>query len=334
MLTDALIGGHEGIDPLFLVLIALFIEAYVGEARAFFRVVPHPVRIIGGAVAALDRKLNREQRSDLDRAVRGGLTVLIVVVPCALIGIGVAWLTQHHGFGWIVELLLLVSLLAQRNLYDHVRAVGKALREGGLPAGRGAVAHLVGRDVETLDEHGVARAAIESAAENFSDGVVAPVFWYTVFGFPGLLVYKAVNTMDSMIGLVSPKYRAFGKAAARLDDLLNLIPARLSGLLFALAAVFTPTASPWRALKTMFRDAGRHRSPNAGWPESAVAGALGLALAGPRHYPGHHVKDAWMGDGRTRATGQDISRTLYLYTVAGFLNALWLASLALFHLAW
>lgn len=334
MLTDTLIGGHQGIAPLFLILIALFIEAYVGEARAVFKVLPHPVRILGGAIASLDRKLNREQRSELDRSLRGGLAVLIVVVPCAAIGTGVAWLTQHHGFGWIVELLLLVSLLAQRNLYDCVSAVGKALREAGLPAGRMAVSHLVGRDVQKLDEHGVARAAIESAAENFSDGVVAPIFWYAVFGFPGLLVYKAVNTMDSMIGHMTPKYRAFGKAAARLDDLLNLIPARLSGLLFVLAAIFTPTASPWRALKTMLRDSSRHRSPNAGWPESAVAGALGLALAGPRHYPGHHVQDAWMGDGRARATHKDIRRTLYLYTVAGFLNAIWLAALAVIHVAW
>src|SRR5690606_17129842 len=160
---------------------------------------------------------------------------------------------------------------------DHVRAVAVGLGDN-LEAGRAAVSHIVGRDPAQLDEHGVSRAAIESLAENFGDGVIAPVFWYVLFGFPGLLVYKTVNTMDSMIGHRTERYRAFGMVAARLDDALNYFPARLSALMIALAAAVSPKANPFRAIKTMVRDAGKHRSFNAGWPEGAMAGALGIAL--------------------------------------------------------
>jgi adenosylcobinamide-phosphate synthase len=279
-------------------------------------------------IGVLDRRLNRENRSETDRTARGVLVVLIVCGLSAAVGWVVAWLTRHHDFGWIVELALTFALLAQRSLYNHVRAVARALNGGGIDAGRAAVAHIVGRDVRQLDGHGVARAAIESCAENFSDGVVAPVFWYLLFGFPGLLVYKAVNTMDSMIGYTTPRYRAFGMAAARLDDALNLIPARLAGVFLAAAAVSSPTANPFRALKVMVRDGGKHRSPNAGWPEGAMAGALGLALAGPRRYAESVVDGSWIGDGRARATQTDINRALYLYGVACLVNGLMVAVLA------
>jgi adenosylcobinamide-phosphate synthase len=187
----------------------------------------------------------------------------------------------------------------------------------------------VGRDPAHLDAHGIARAAIESLAENFGDGVVAPVFWYVLFGFPGLLVYKAINTMDSMIGYKTPHYKAFGFSAARIDDIVNIIPARLAGLFLVLAAIFVPTANPMRAARVMLRDAGKHRSPNAGWPEAAVAGALNLALAGPRRYPGRVVKDPWIGDGSAKATHRDIRRALYLYAVACLINAAWVAAIML-----
>ena len=177
-------------------------------------------------------------------------------------------------------------LVAQRSLYDHVAAVALALDRGGLAAGREAVRHIVGRDPSRLDAHGVARAAIESLAENFSDGVVAPVFWYLLLGLPGLFAYKMANTLDSMIGHKTPHYLAFGWAAARFDDLANLAPARISGVLIAAAAVFAEKGRPGRALAIMLRDGAKHRSPNAGWPEGAMAGALDLALAGPRHYAG------------------------------------------------
>ena len=328
MLSFGLDGKDWVLDPLVILAIAMVLDAAVGEVGGPLRRVPHPVRIIGNLIGFLDARLNRETRSHADRTSRGVLVVVFVCGLSAIFGWAVSWMTRNHDFGWIVELALTFALLAQRSLYDHVRAVAKALNGGGIEAGRAAVAHIVGRDVRQLDGHGVARAAIESCAENFSDGVVAPVFWYLLFGFPGLLVYKAVNTMDSMIGYTTPRYRAFGMAAARLDDVLNLIPARLAGLFLAAAAVSAPTANPVRALKVMVRDAGKHRSPNAGWPEGAMAGALGLALAGPRRYAETVVDGSWIGDGRARATQTDINRALYLYGVACLVNGLMVAVLA------
>jgi adenosylcobinamide-phosphate synthase len=328
MFTFNIVGGGRGFDPLVLLLMALLVEAYVGEMRSLFKAIRHPIRLIGDIVAFFDKRLNREHRSEMDRAMRGALVVVVVVVMVGTVGLGVAWLSLHHPLGWIIEFLALISLVAARGLYDHVRAVAVALKDG-IDPGRRAVAHIVGRDPESLDGPGVARAAIESLAENFSDGLVAPVFWYVLFGFPGLLIYKAVNTMDSMIGHKTPQYRAFGMTAARLDDVLNLIPARLSGLFIVLAAVFVGTARPGGALKVMLRDAGRHRSPNAGWPEGAMAGALGLKLAGPRHYKTQTVSDPYIGDGTPDAGVKDINRALYLYVVACLINGIWLAAIAM-----
>jgi adenosylcobinamide-phosphate synthase len=188
-----------------------------------------------------------------------------------------------------------------------VRAVAAGLDQG-LAEGRRAVSRIVGRDPDRLDAPAVARAAIESLAENLSDGVVAPLFWAVLLGLPGIVAYKAINTLDSMVGHKSPRHLAFGWASARADDLVNLLPARLTGLLLALAAG-RAAARAWRAMR---RDAGLHRSPNAGWPEAAMAGALGLRLAGPRVYGGNRVEDAWMGDGRAEATAADIRRGLGL----------------------
>ncbi|MHA1597797.1 MAG: adenosylcobinamide-phosphate synthase CbiB [Alphaproteobacteria bacterium] len=331
MFTFGISGGADGFDPLVLLLIALIIEAYIGEARALYKVVPHPVVVIGSVVGWFDRKLNREQRSNVDRALRGALVVIVMVGMTGAVGMGVSWLTQNHDFGWIVELFGLIALLAGRNLYDSVARVAHALNRD-LPSGREAVSHIVGRDPNQLDEAGVSRAAIETAAENFCDGVVAPVFWYVLFGFPGILIYKTVNTMDSMIGYMTPRHRAFGMTAARLDDVLNLIPARLSGLFITAAALFVPTASPGRALKIMLRDSSKHKSMNAGWPEGAAAGALGLKLAGPRKYSEMTTDDAWIGDGPSLAGVQDIQRMLYLYLVASLINGLWVASLSIIRL--
>ena len=321
--------AHEsrGFDPLVLLLAALAVEALVGEMRALFRIVPHPVRLMGGAIGWLEGKLNRERRGQMDRAMRGAFVVVAVTGAALGVGWGVALLSQTHAWGAIPEFVLLVALLAQRGLYARVRAVGLALQNEGLAAARDKVSHIVGRDPARLDAHGVARAGIESAAENFCDAVVAPVFWYVLFGFPGLLVYKAVNTMDSMIGHPTPRYRAFGFAAARLDDVLNLIPARLAGLFLVVAALFVPSARPAGALRIMLRDAGKHRSPNAGWTEGAMAGALGLALAGPRSYGRQSEPDPWIGDGRATATVRDIHRGLYVYAVGCLVNAAWVGAL-------
>lgn len=331
MYTFGMAGDAHAFDPLILLILAIFFDAYLGDMRGLMRFVKHPVVLIGDLIGFLDRKLNREKRGDMDRAVRGALTVIIVVCVVGTVGFGIAWLTLNHTFGWVFELILLTLILAGRSLYDHVKAVGVAL-EVSLEAGREAVSHIVGRDPEQLDVHGVCRAAIESAAENLCDGVIAPIFWYVLFGFPGLIIYKAVNTMDSMIGHKNAKYRAFGMTAARLDDVLNLIPARLTGLFLVLAAFFAPQANPLRALKTMLRDAGKHRSPNAGWCEAAMAGALGLALAGPRRYSNTVIKDAWMGNGTARAKIMDIEKALYMYVVALLINTGWVAAIAVVRL--
>jgi adenosylcobinamide-phosphate synthase len=249
---------------------------------------------------------------------------VIVVVGCAA-----GWAIQSlaGGFlGTVAVVLFASTLLAQQSLASHVGAVAAALEEGGLSAGRAAVGRIVGRDVESLDEAGVARAAVESLAENFADGVVAPVFWMAVAGLPGALAYKAINTADSMIGHRTERHRAFGWAAARCDDLANLPASRLAALLLVGAACVVPGASPGAAWAAVRRDAGRHRSPNAGWPEAAMAGAFGFALAGQRRYGGVLVEDAEMGLGGRRDLGaSDIRRALRLSWTADVLLAALLA---------
>ena len=314
--------------PLLLLLLGMALEPLLGEARGPLARLPHPVRLIGGLIAALDRKLNRDERSFADRRLRGVLVVAVVAGLAAAVGWVISWAGAQVPFGWLLELAAIISLLAQRSLFRYVRAVALALSERGLDAGRAEVAHIVGRDVRQLDEHGVARAAIESCAENFSDGVVAPVFWYVLFGLPGMLAYKAVNTMDSMLGYRNERYLAFGWAPARLDDVMNLVPARLSGLLLSGAAALVPETDAPGGFRTMLRDARLHRSPNAGWPEAAMAGALGLSLAGPRRYPGLVVNDPWIGSGTARATARDVARALSLFAVACALNGCIVAALA------
>ena len=303
-------------DPLLLLLAGLAIDALFGDMPSMFRFVPHPVVVAGRAIASFERKLNRPTRTEQARCERGVLTVIALVGAAAAIGWIIQALCRGRPFGAVVEALLIGVLIAMRSLLLHVTAVMLALRNSGLEAGRKAVSHIVGRDPARLDRHGVARAAIESLAENFSDGVVAPVFWYLIGGLPGLFAYKMANTLDSMIGHRSERYRAFGWAAARFDDFVNLAPARLSGLLLAAAALFVKDAQPRRSLLTMLCDARKHRSPNAGWPEAAMAGALGLALAGPRHYADEVVEDPWIGAGTARAETADIARALRLYYAA------------------
>ncbi len=233
-------------------------------------------------------------------------------------------------FRRLAEAIAASTLIASRSLYAHVRDVTVALATEGTEAGRRAVSRIVGRDPNSLDKHGVARAAIESLAENASDGVVAPVFWFAVFGLPGLAAYKAINTADSMIGHRTPRHEAFGWASARVDDLVNLPASRLTAALLVLASLLSAKASPVGALRAIFRDAGRHRSPNAGWPESAMAGALGLKLAGPRSYGGVVVQDAYMGNGRANANANDIKRALRLADVAWSIMFAGIAALWIF----
>jgi len=312
-----MLGFVGAADPLIILLLALALDLCLGDLPFVWRHVPHPVTWVGGAIRWLDRRLNREQRSAAVRRARGALCVAMLVLVAAALGWLLARALSAVWYGWIVEALIVAVLLAQKSLFDHVAAVAAALQQPrGLIPGRDAVRRIVGRDPDSLDEHGVARAAIESLAENFSDGVVAPALWYALFGLPGLFLYKTANTLDSMIGYRSPRYLAFGWAAARVDDLVNLVPARLAAGFLALAAFVLPQTSGRRAVAAMLADARKHRSPNAGWPEAAAAGALGLALGGPRRYGGTDVKEPWLGTGRARATPADIGLALRLYLVA------------------
>ncbi|HTR16531.1 MAG TPA: adenosylcobinamide-phosphate synthase CbiB [Acetobacteraceae bacterium] len=298
---------------------ALGLDAACGYPPALYRTIRHPVVWAGTLIAALDRHLNRPELGFRQRRARGIAAVLALLLAALLPALALEAVAR--GAAGIVLLALLTSpLLAQRSLHDHVRAVADALERGGLAAGREAVSHIVGRNPAFLDEAGVARAAIESLAENFSDGVVAPAFWAAALGLPGIAAYKAVNTADSMIGHRTERHAAFGWAAARLDDLINLPGSRLAALWLILAACLLPGASPAKAARGMRRDARHHRSPNAGWPEAAMAGALGLRLNGPRVYGDARVEDAWMGDGRDNATAADVRRALRLYRLACAIN--------------
>jgi adenosylcobinamide-phosphate synthase len=292
----------------------MMIELCAGYPQTLSRAIGHPVTWIGRLIAALDRALNRDKAEAKWR--RGAGIVAILVLLC-IVG-AIAFIVEREllrlSFGLIAVAIIASSLIAQRSLYQHVTDVATALERGGVIAGRAAVAKIVGRDTGALDAAGVARAAIESLAENFSDAVVAPVFWMAIAGLPGVALYKAINTADSMIGHRTPRHEAFGWAAAKLDDLVNLPASRLSALLLVAAAALNESAAAaWRAV---LRDASRHRSPNAGYPEAAMAGALGLSLAGPRVYDGVTIDDATMGDGRRDATSADIRRALALYRYA------------------
>lgn len=300
-----------------IVAVALVLEAAFGYPDWLLRRVGHPVQWVGTLIAALDARLNRATMPEPLRRLNGVLALLIVLAAAILPAMGLQltlFALLPWGFAILAAAALASALFAQRSLWVHIHAVADGL-DRSLDEGRAAVAQVVGRDPQSLDEAGVARAAIESLAENFSDGVTAPAVW-GLLGLPGLAAYKAVNTADSMIGHLTPRHRAFGWAAARLDDLLNLPASRLSVLWIVLAACLHAQADAGAAWRAAWRDARRHRSPNAGWPEAAMAGALGLRLAGPRVYHGEVVHDAWMGDGRADATAGDIALALTLYRTA------------------
>jgi adenosylcobinamide-phosphate synthase len=297
-------------DALHILLVALALDAAIGDPDAIWRRIPHPVAWMGALIARLDRSWNRPALAAARRKAAGIAALGVILATSILAGALVEAVLRALPWPTVTIGLVASVLLAQNSLYAHVARVAAAFSAGGIPEARRAVSMIVGRDPESLDEAGICRAAIETTAENFSDGVVAPAFWFALFGLPGLAAYKAVNTADSMIGHLSDRHRDFGWASARCDDLLNLAPARLAGLLIALAAPLA-AGSPSKALGVMIRDARLHRSPNAGWPEAAMAGALGLALAGPRRYGPRLVEDPFLhAEGRREATLEDIRRAL------------------------
>lgn len=316
-------------DLRLLTLLALLIEAAVGYPNWLWRAIGHPVSWIGRIIDWADRRFNGESVSPAGRRRRGILVMVMLLVPAAIVAALLHAVLGRWLAGSIILAVFASSLFAQRSLHAHVADVADAL-DRSLEEGRAAVAHIVGRDVTSLDQAGVARAAIESLAENFSDGVVAPAFWMAFLGLPGAVLYKIINTADSMIGHRTPEHVDFGRAAARTDDVVNWPASRLSGALLVGAAALKRGTSQPEAWRAMWRDARLHRSPNAGWPEAAMAGALGVRLAGPRTYAGEQVFDAYMGSGRIDAGAQDIRTALALYRRA--LLLLWLLLLALFGL--
>jgi adenosylcobinamide-phosphate synthase len=314
----------DALPLLAALLLALALDALLGDPAWLYRRIPHPVAAIGRLLAALEARWLDPAASPPEQRRRGRRAVLLLLALAAATGLALQQLCLLLPHGWLALGVLMSTALAWRGLHEHVQAVASAL-DHDLAAARRAVAHIVGRDPESLDRPAIARAAIESTAESFADGVIAPLVWGLVLGLPGMLVYKTINTADSMIGHRTPRLLHFGRFAARLDDAANWLPARLAALLLLLAACLTPDTSPAAAWRALRRDPRHHRSPNAGWPEAAMAGALGLRLAGPRRYAGMLVPDAWMGTGRAAATPADIRQALRLLARATLLAAVALA---------
>lgn len=299
-----------------VLLAALIVDRLIGDPDWLWRRISHPVVMFGHAIGFADRRFNRSSDPGAVRRRKGLLSILALLLVAAVCGGGLARLFDGLGIaGTVLEVLVVAVFLAQKSLADHVRAVAVGLRESGLRGGRKAVSMIVGRDPDALDEAGVCRAAIESLAENFSDGIVAPALWYAVLGLPGLFANKMLNTADSMIGHLNEGHRDFGRAAARMDDAANWPAARLAALLIAAGAgLARGLTAARRAADLALTDSGLHRSPNAGWPEAAMAGALGLALAGPRQYGGEMVMEASLNSsGRKQAGSGDIDAALNIF---------------------
>ncbi len=304
---------------------AMVLDALVGWPSGLFARIGHPVTWLGRLIAALDRQWNREVDTPRLRRAAGIAAALLVIA----LAVECAWIIQRMIPAGLIGVqvvgILAWPFVAFRSLYDHVAAVRDPLRAGDVDSARKAVAMIVGRDPSKLDEAGIARAAIESLAENASDGIVAPIFWGVLFGLPGIVGYKAINTLDSMIGHRSERHRFFGWAAARIDDVANFVPARLTGLLFAASAAH---ARRQTAMSCMWRDARQHRSINAGWPEAAMGGALGVRMCGPRFYDGELADEPWLNAAAGDPAATDVTKALELYVTAMFALTLFLVLLA------
>lgn len=299
-------------SPLTLAALAIFIERFVGYPSVLQKTIGHPVQWFGVLIAAADKHFNTTRENKMLGRLKGALALLLVLLATALPAWLVSQVLERFTGGPFIEALLATSLIAQKSLHQHVLEVYRALSNS-LQEGCNAVAKIVGRETRSLDESGVTKAALESLAENTADGIVAPVFWFALLGLPGIVAYKVINTADSMIGHKSDRHLHFGFAAAKLDDLVNLPASRLTALFFAGAGLFINKQSAKSALAAAWRDAGKHRSPNAGWPESAMAGALDLKFGGPRSYVGEVVELPYMGNGRDHLTRHDIASGLKLY---------------------
>lgn len=303
--------------------VALLLDVAIGWPDWLFKRIGHPVSWIGRMISKAESLTNEDRRSDGARFVLGLLITFVVVAVATTI----AWaIVANLPAGWLGIALtgvLAWPFIAARSLHEHVAQIAAPLIAGDIEGARQAVSMIVGRSPNSMDGPGIARAAIESLAENASDGVIAPLFWGLLLGLPGIVAYKTINTMDSMIGYRNARYLYFGRAAARLDDLVNLLPARITGFLLAVVS-----GRSGYAVTTVFRDSGKHRSPNAGWPEAAMAAGLGVRVSGPRMYDGVVTEDAWVNEGAPDPTGDDILQGLVLYNRAIILFAVFMFILA------
>ena len=317
----------------FILLLALLIDRSIGDPDWLWRKLPHPVAAFGAGIKWFETRFNRKSMSSRRRKWYGLGALLILLLATFIVGLVVHRLLHGLGFtGIIIEALVASIFLAQKSLVDHVARVEKAFKQGSLDEARGAVSLIVGRETKNLDESAVCRAAIESLAENSSDGVVAPVFWYLILGLPGLFCYKLVNTADSMIGYKNERFKDFGWASARLDDVVNFIPARLTALIVILTSgLFINRKAAAKSLEVVRKDARHHHSPNAGFPECAFAGALDVKLLGPRIYSGKAVDEPFQNDSGKMARPDDIYRAIRLFKRS--MDVLFLIILLLFLIA-
>lgn len=271
--------------------------------------LPHPVILIGRLITRCESAFYSENRPFFAGLLAVLCVLAVVVTP--VWGLDTI-ITFYFGFN-VLGMILAAWLIAARGLFDHVQQVQQHSAQGDLEAARTGLYSLAGRNTEHLTESAILRTAGESLAENFSDAVIAPLFYYVLFGLPGIVAYKTINTLDSMWGYRSPRFLYFGRTAARLDDVANYLPARISALLLLLAGIVKRRAPYLSALRILWRDARKHPSPNAGYPEAAMAGLAGLRFGGPRQYAGGVQETAWLGDGRTDWQADDLNFCLGLY---------------------
>ncbi|MEP3621524.1 MAG: adenosylcobinamide-phosphate synthase CbiB [Lentilitoribacter sp.] len=312
---------------LLILVLAIVLDMLVGDPDWIWRKVPHPVVWFGQVISTLDRYLNRIRDNRQTRKKFGMLAVFIMLTIAMVIGVLFSYIFGHLGLiGFAIEIVIVAILIAQKSMSDHIKNIITPLSSGDIEGARYAVSMIVGRQTSEMNASDVTRSSIESLAENFSDGVVAPVFWYALFGLPGILMYKMLNTADSMIGHKTVEYEDFGWASAKLDDLANWLPARLSALLIAVAALISIGLKSFKdAIWTVSNNASLHRSPNAGWPETAMAGALGIVLSGPRSYGDKVTHEPYLNPtGRLELTHLDLEKSCKLFWLSCILEAVFI----------
>ncbi|MEW7006548.1 adenosylcobinamide-phosphate synthase CbiB [Lentilitoribacter sp. EG35] len=303
---------------------ATILDMLVGDPDWIWRKYTHPIVWFGQITGYMDKRFNSNLLSQAHKKFTGIMAIVMLVAIAVILGLLFTAILSNIGFlGYVLEVIIVAIFIAQKSMSDHVERIITPLRNGDINGARNAVSMIVGRDTAQLDESSISRAAIESMSENFSDGVVAPIFWYAIFGLPGLFAYKMINTADSMLGHMTEKYQDFGWASAKVDDLVNWFPARLSALFIIFASgLGARTKPPMSVVKVVLKDAKHHRSPNAGWPESAMAGALDIALAGPRTYSEYKVDDAFMNaTGRKKLTFIDVELAKIVFLTACLIEA-------------